>query len=391
MEHPAILDRNAYVPASLFQFLNGLAVLLAPFGAVHEQHVSALRLGDGHTLKMLCDVIAGVIHIAGNSLTQLIDPLVTFGLVGTDQGVHGQDVHIVIVGLAALGDHAVTDGGVIDDMVAAHQTGQVEGLGGRIDSDSAHPCILADRLGGNVLVAFQNDVRPDFVRDHDTIVCLVDFHGLLDLPAFPDTAAGIVRAAEHGNVDVVCLDLGIHVLVVHPPDAVFVLDQRAVDDLITVVLNAHGEADVGGAVQQHGITGGGIAGQCRDNTAQNAVFVADALFGQTLDIVAGLMPLDDGVKVCISGLEVTVGGMLCTFDDGLGDGGHSGEVHVCHPHGNGIIAFLGQIGGEAGHRAQTIDGGCILAMAVHDGSEIVLHSLKHPFCSGRIRMHLSSR
>ena len=136
-------------------------------------------------------------------------------------------------------------------------------------------------------------------------------------------------------------------------------------------------------MQQHGITGGGIAGQCRDNTAQNAVFVADALFGQTLDIVAGLMPLDDGVKVCISGLEVTVGGMLCTFDDGLGDGGHSGEVHVCHPHGNGIIAFLGQIGGEAGHRAQTIDGGCILAMAVHDGGEIILHS-KFSF-SGKCR------
>ena len=358
-------------------------MLLAPFGAVHEQHVSALRLGDGYTLKVLCDVIAGVIHIAGNGLTQLIDPLVTLGLVGTDQGVHGQDVHIVIVGLAALGDHTVTDGGVIDDMIAAHQAGQVEGLGGSIDGDSAHPCILADRLGGNVLVAFQNDVGPDLVRDHDTIAGLVDLHGLLDLPAFPDTAAGIVGAAEHSNVDVVCLDLGIHILVVHPPDAVFILDQWAVNDLIAVVLNAHGEADVGGAVQQHGITGGGIAGQCRDNTSQNAVFVADALFGQTLDIVAGLVPLNDGVKVFIGGLEVAVGRVLCTLDDGFGDGGDGGKVHVCHPHGNDIIAFLGQVGSEAGHRAQTIDGGCVLAMAVHDGGEIVLHS-KFSF-SGKCR------
>ena len=253
------------------------------------------------------------------------------------------------MGLAALGNHAVTDGGVIDDMVAAHQTGQVEGLGGSIDSDSAHPCILADGLGGNVLVAFQNDIRPDLIRDHDTVVCLVDFHGLLDLPAFPDTAAGIVRAAEHGNVDVVCLDLGIHILVVHPPDTVFILDQRAVNDLIAVVLNAHGKADVGGAVQQHGITGGGIAGQCRDNTAQNAVFVADALFGQAFDIVAGLVPLDDGVEVFIGGLEVAVGRVLCTLDDGFRDGGDGGKVHVSHPHGNGIIAFLGQVGSEAGH------------------------------------------
>ena len=121
------------------------------------------------------------------------------------------------------------------------------------------------------------------------------------------------------------------------------------NDLIAVVLNAHSEADIGGAVQQHGITGGGIAGQCRDHTAQNAVLIADALFGQSLDIVAGLVPLDDGVEVFIGGLEITVGGMLCTFDDGFWDGGHGGEVHVCHPHGNGIITFLGQVGGEAGH------------------------------------------
>ena len=184
-------------------------------------------------------------------------------------------------------------------------------------------------------------------------------------------------------MDVVCLDLGIHILVVHPPDTVFILDQRAVNDLIAVVLNAHSEADIGGAVQQHGITGGGIAGQCRDNTAQNAVLIADALFGQALDIVAGLVPLDDGVEVFIGGLEVAVGRVLCTLDDGFRDGGNGGEVHVSHPHGNDIIAFLGQVGSEAGHRAQTIDGGCVLAMAVHDGGEIVFHS-KFSF-SGKCR------
>ena len=101
------------------------------------------------------------------------------------------------------------------------------------------------------------------------------------------------------------------------------------------------------------------------------------------DIVAGLVPLNDGVKVFIGGLEVAVGRVLCTLDDGFGDGGDGGEVHVCHPHGNDIIAFLGQVGSEAGHRAQTIDGGCVLAMAVHDGGEIVLHS-KFSF-SGKCR------
>ena len=258
-EHGAILDGSAHIPAGVLHILNGLAVGLAPVGAVHEQHIGTLRLGDGHALEMLLDVIAGKVDVAGQHLAELVGPLVALGLVGTDQGVHGENVHHVVVAQAGLLLHAVTPPAVVNDMVAAHQTGQVEGLGGSIDSDSAHPCILADGLGGNVLVAFQNDVRPDLIRNHDTIIRLVDFHGLLDLPAFPDTAAGIVRAAEHGNVDVVCLDLGIHVLVVHPPDTVFILDQRAVNDLIAVVLNAHGEADIGGAVQQHGIAGGSKA------------------------------------------------------------------------------------------------------------------------------------
>ena len=64
-----------------------------------------------------------------------------------------------------------------------------------------------------------------------------------------------MRAAEHGHVDVMLLELPVHILVIHAPYAVLVQRERAVDDAIAVVLDAHGEPDVGRAVQQHAVAG----------------------------------------------------------------------------------------------------------------------------------------
>lgn len=129
-EHGAILNGSAHIPAGVLHILNGLAVGLAPVGAVHEQHVGTLRLGNGHALEVLLDVIAGKVDVAGQHLAELVGPLVALGLVGTDQGVHGEDVHHVVVAQAGLLLDAVTPPVVVNDMVAAHQTSQIEGLGG---------------------------------------------------------------------------------------------------------------------------------------------------------------------------------------------------------------------------------------------------------------------
>ena len=91
-------------------------------------------------------------------------------------------------------------------------------------------------------------------------------------------------------MDVVRLDLGIHILKVHPPHTVFILDQWAVHDFIPLFSTLGGKADVVGLWQQHGIAGGSKAGQSRDHAAQHTVFVPDALFGQAGYTVAGLVP-----------------------------------------------------------------------------------------------------
>jgi predicted phage-related endonuclease len=59
VELAAVLPGNTHIVACLLDFVDGLAVLFTPLGAVQEQHVGALRLGYLHAVKMLCDVAAG--------------------------------------------------------------------------------------------------------------------------------------------------------------------------------------------------------------------------------------------------------------------------------------------------------------------------------------------
>ena len=81
----------------------------------------------------------------------------------------------------------------------------------------------------------------------------IDVHGELDLVAFPHAAAGIMRRAENGSMDVILLELVLHVLKVHAPYALVVELKRAMDNAVASGFNGLGEADVGGAVNEHRI------------------------------------------------------------------------------------------------------------------------------------------
>ena len=153
VEHHAVLHGSTDGPAGFLNVLNGLAVGGAPVGAVYKEHIGAFGLCHMDTLEVLCDVVAGEIHIAGQRLTELVGPLIALGEVGTEEGVHREDVHGVIVAEGGFLLDAVTPPRVINDMIAADETGEVEGLGGGVEGGSTHPGVLTDGLGGDVLVA----------------------------------------------------------------------------------------------------------------------------------------------------------------------------------------------------------------------------------------------
>ena len=173
-------------------------------------------------------------------------------------------------------------------------------------------------------------------------------------------------------MDVLFLQMLLHVLKIHPPDAVLVLHQRGMHGLVAVVLQAHREADVGGAVDQDLVAAGADAVQRTDDAAQHTVLVADVFRLQAGDAVALLMPPDDAVEIRIRGLKIAEGRVFCTLNDGFLDGGHGGEVHVGHPHRDSVKARLRGSRGEAvALQAVHCDG--VSTAAVQDGSKIVFH------------------
>ena len=313
---------------------------------------------------MLVHVIAEVLDIVGKHLVEFVHPLVALRLVGTDKRMHRKDIHLVVMGLVRHSAHAVAQRLVVDNVVAADQTRQVKRLARRIEGNRAHAGILAHRLRRDVLVSRQNDIGPNLVRDHHAIVLAINVHGALDLVALPYAAAGIVRRAEHCGMDVVLGEFALHVLKVHAPHALVVELKRAVDNAIARGLDGLGEADVGGAVDQHRIARLDIRAQRRHDTAQHAVFVTDMLRRQALDAITAALPFDDAVEVLGTRIEVTKHGVLGALNDVLLDRGHRGEVHVRHPHGNAVEALVGCVRSHTGDLTPRVNGDRVHAMAV---------------------------
>ena len=228
-----------------------------------------------------------------------------------------------------------------------------------------------------MLVAGVSDVSPDLVADHKALVGLKDLHGLLQLPAFPHPPGGVVRGAEDGQMDVVLLQLGVHVLVVHAPHAVLVLLEGAVYRGAAQALHIGGEAHIGGGVEQDLVAGGGEGLHRAGDAAVDAVLVADVLPFQIPEAVALGLPADDGIIIGAAGEKVAVQRVLGPLNDGGRHGGAGGEVHVRHPHGDGVKALLGGVGYD---RPQflvpdALHCGCVLSVTVDDGCKIVFHDI----------------
>ena len=117
------------------------------------------------------------------------------------------------------------------------------------------------------------------------------------------------------------------------------------DDVVAVVGQSVGETDVGGGVQQHIVALGAEDIHGGYHAAQDGVGVADVLMSHALHAVAVFVPIHNAVQIFLPRHEVTVGGVLGALNDGLGDGGRGGEIHVGHPHGNGVKALLRRTGG----------------------------------------------
>ena len=95
-------------------------------------------------------------------------------------------------------------------------------------------CPVAYRLCRGVDIVIHHEVGPDFIGDDSAVVSLVNLHRLCDLVTGPDAATGIMRVAEDRDVDMVLLDLTVHVVVVHAPGAIRFPKKRRMDDPVAI-------------------------------------------------------------------------------------------------------------------------------------------------------------
>ena len=192
VEHFPVLKGDARLPAEMFQFLQGLFVCPAPARTVGEEHIGPLRFGQGDTLEAAADIIHRIAGISRKDPAQFFQPCLPLRGIGSDQGVHGQHIHIIIVAQRGFFQNSLAQGFIIDNVIAAHKSGQIESLGGRIQGHRVFTCIIADALGRNMPVSGQDQIRPYFVADDFDIILRKDGKCLLQLFFCPDTPAGVV-------------------------------------------------------------------------------------------------------------------------------------------------------------------------------------------------------
>ena len=97
VKFPAVLPANAAVPADSQDFVDGTSAFPAVAGAVQKEHVG--RFGHGHVYvgETTVDVVTGVTAVVTEDLDQFSCPVLSLFGVGSDQGMHGEYVDLVVM------------------------------------------------------------------------------------------------------------------------------------------------------------------------------------------------------------------------------------------------------------------------------------------------------
>lgn len=314
IEGPAVLPAYAHIPACFYDLIQRPAGALTVVSQIQEQHVGPLGHGGKHAWVVVPDVLIGVFAVALQHLEKLIRPRLSLLRIGPNEGVHREDVHFVIMGSVAPGLYPVPKIIVVDDVIAANETRQIKGLGGGVDSHGVLSGPVVDHQGWDMPGV--GNVCPDLIRDYQALVGLIYLHGLFQLPPLPDPAGWVVGRAEDGQMDVVFLQLLVHVLIVHAPDAIFIPFQRAVDGGSAQTLHIGAKSHIGGAVEQDFVSRRGERLDGTGDAAVDSVLIADIVpFESDKTVAPGLeiptslkefgVPAEDLEGLVKAGMEVT--------------------------------------------------------------------------------------
>ena len=102
--------------------------------------------------------------------------------------MHGQNIHLIVVRQGTHLGYLPAQLIIIDDVIAADQSGDVEGLARRIGGQHMFPRVGAHVLQRCVRMSFERKIRPDLVADHVHMMRFKHLHHCFQLAALPDSS-----------------------------------------------------------------------------------------------------------------------------------------------------------------------------------------------------------
>ena len=178
-------------------------------------------------------------------------------------------------------------------------------------------------------------------------------------------------------MDLIINDLFLHIGKVHSPYTLIINLQRAVNDIIAIILKGLGKSDISRAVDQDIVTLRTENIHGTYNSAKYSVFIADRIPCEPLYLVSCFMPLNDGIKILIGRRKITKQRMPGSLDDSLRNGWNRRKIHISHPHGYDIKSILWQFRSKSGIDSQTINRKSVFSFSVYFRNKIVFHINLH--------------
>ena len=134
----------------------------------------------------------------------------------------------------------------------------------------------------------------------------------------------------------VFFELFIHILIIHPPDALCIPFQLGMYCPASIIVQDAGKSGIRRRMNQNCLARCRKCLQRGNNTAQHAIFITDRFFCQPFNAVADLLPIDDAVVIFLGRIKISEHLMLQTLRNRFADRRRCLEIHVRHPHRNPV-------------------------------------------------------
>ena len=308
----------------------------AEAAAVEPDEERSLRTHRHDAGNVLAQVITDKIHIAFHILQHLAPPSSALREGGFRGDRRKEERPVEFVRLQKMVE-PLADARVGHHAERTHQTGDVEGLAGRRESDGHLRRHGRDRLERMMFRVTERHVGVDLVGNHQHVVFPANVRHRRQVLGGPDDAGGIVRIGENQHLRRLPAAHFLQARDVHPVAACGCIgDERIVHHLTPVVARQVEERHIDRRLDDH------FVARLREALQHEADAPHDArdetqFLPADAPAVQVPLPVDDRGPIRIGRHAVTIDLMSEPLFKGFPDRGRRLEIHVGHPESQQVV------------------------------------------------------